>query len=585
VINADRSARVEGSHWIGEMNFAPEVTAQFDFPAPLALIDSTLRKSRYTAGAVTSVDGFLRMAAALDDIGVQHESLNLDWWGEKTPNARELELCAAIAGGGFSFVTNIYADTLLGNGAAPMPVDPRSAVDVLVGIGAKVMAPGIVPAPDAAAEARQMEQLAEIVNYAATGGLTFTITLAQIGRRDFPAMLRVANQAIELGAARIDLMDSTSSLGPEALRHFVRSFRVGLATAVPLTMHAHDDFGMATASAIAAATAGASPDVSVNGVSYRCGFAALEEVVLSLEVLYGVDTGIQVDKLQALSELVARESGVPVGPLKPVIGGYAFLKHTPNDVLAALRDPEAFPPISGCVSASVIGSHVGWVWDRLSTRAMARQLASNLGAHDLSDAEVETVYMALDAAVTARSEYPGWLEPADAALICLNQLSPPAAAQALAPCCRWDMWGPELAQARPFSGLDALQHAAESLLDGLPDAELVEVLNLYAPIGAATVHAPIGAAPDGTGQAEAWSQGEESGIGAERADLLEFGERYRTRFGFTFLIAAAGLSGAQILAQLKQRLANEPAQELVISRDQLRVKVVKRLRRLLGAPE
>jgi isopropylmalate/homocitrate/citramalate synthase len=420
--DGDPATRREGQFWIGEMNAAPEVTSQFDFPDPLLLIDSTLRKVRYTAGAVTTIDGFLRIADALAAVGVAHESLNLDWWGESQPNARELELCSAIASGGFGFTTNIYADTLLGNGASDAVVDPRSAVDVLVGIGAKVMAPGIVPAPDRAAEARQLEQLAAIVEYGASGGLSFTITLAQVGRRDFAALLRVANRAIELGAARIDLMDSTSSLGPEAMRHFVRMFRRGLRAPVPLTMHAHDDFGLAAASAIAAATAGASPDVSVNGTSYRCGFAALEEVALSLEVLYGQRTGIQLDRLQALSELVARESGVAVPPMKPVVGQYAFLKHTPNDVLQAMQNPSAFPPISGCVSAEVVGSHVSWVWDRLSSRRMARQLSENLG-YAPSDDEVEAVYRRLDAAVGAIDTYPGWLERAAAEQLCADTLT------------------------------------------------------------------------------------------------------------------------------------------------------------------
>ena len=58
---------------------------------------------------------------------------------------------------------------------------------------------------------------------------------------------------------------------------FVRRYRRGLVKDVPVTMHMHDDFGLATAGAIAAATVGASPDVSVAGVSYRCGFAPLEE--------------------------------------------------------------------------------------------------------------------------------------------------------------------------------------------------------------------------------------------------------------------------------------------------------------------
>lgn len=410
MLNPDKQHLIEGVHWVSPVNFDSEVTSQFEFPTPLGLIDSTLRKVRYTAGATTDIDGFLRIAEALDAIGIRDESLNVDWWGDSEPNKREFELAEAILGGGFSFTTNVYADRFLGNGEDEPQIDPKKVVDLFQGIGAKVIAPGIVQAPSTEAEARQFRQLEELLAYAADCGLAYTVTLAQCGRRDFESMVRAANVAVGLGARRLDLMDSTSSLSPEAMKVFITRFRSRLDKQVPLTMHVHDDFGLGTAGAIAAALAGAGPDVSVNGMSYRCGFPPLEEVAVALEVLYGVDTGIKLDQLQALSELVARESGVPLPQLKPISGTYAFLKHTPGDVLACLRDgTNSFPPISGCLSASVTGAEVRWVWDSLNTRAMVRQLGVLLGT-ELDEGQVEAVLAALDDAVNAKATYPRWLE-------------------------------------------------------------------------------------------------------------------------------------------------------------------------------
>ena len=62
-------------------NFDPEVQAQFDWPKPFLLIDSTLRKTLFTAGALTSMDGFVRIAEALAEAGVKQESLNINWAG------------------------------------------------------------------------------------------------------------------------------------------------------------------------------------------------------------------------------------------------------------------------------------------------------------------------------------------------------------------------------------------------------------------------------------------------------------------------------------------------------------------------
>ena len=422
MINPTKTHRVEGQFWVSPFNFEDEVTRQFDFPSPLGLIDSTLRKIRYTAGATTSVDGFLRVAQALEEVGVRDESLNLDWWGDSEPNPGELELCREILAGGFSFTTNVYADRLLGTGEGRPEVDPRSVVDLLLSIGATVIAPGIVQAPSPEAESRQFRQLEEVLTYATENGLSYTVTLAQAGRRDFDAMVRAANVAVALGASRLDLMDSTSSLSPEAMRYFIQRFRAALVTKVPLTMHVHDDFGLGTAGAIAAASAGAAPDVSVNGTSYRCGFPPLEEVAVSLEVLYGVDTGIRLDRLQELSNLVADETGVVLPALKPISGQYAFLKHTPGDVLASLRDGvRAFPPISGCLHADVTGADVRWVWDGLSTDAMTRELGRRMGA-ELDTDQIAAVRAALDCAVASRTQYPRWLEPTEVEAIYLRTI-------------------------------------------------------------------------------------------------------------------------------------------------------------------
>ena len=304
----------------------------------------------------------------------------------------------------------MYSETLLSNGAGTPQVDPVSVVELFAAMGAAAISPGVLPAPDIEAETRQLAELEVLIGRIRETGLDATVIIAQCGRRDFDQMMRAINVAVDAGAVRIDFMDSTSSLSTDAMGLFVRTVRSRLIAPVALTMHAHDDFGLGTANAVAAAVAGASPDVSVNGVSYRCGFAPLEEVVTTLEILYGVDTGIELDQLTSLSQVVARETGVPVPALKPIVGEYAYLKHTPGDVLACLNGGErAFPPVSGSLHADVVGADVRWVWDTYSTPAMVRAYGVSRGLV-LDESEVEAVYIALDAAVRAIENYPRWLE-------------------------------------------------------------------------------------------------------------------------------------------------------------------------------
>jgi D-citramalate synthase len=423
MLNPDRVHRLEGSHWVSPMNFDPEVQAQFTWPEPFTLIDSTLRKMLFTAGALTSIDGFVLVAEALGEAGIKEESLNITWGGGSAPIPRELALCRAIAGRDFGFRLNVYADTFLSDGQTRQPVSARESVEMLVDLGVRMLAVGIVQAPSPEAQQRQMEELAEFFELARDLGVEVSITLANVGRRDFDSMVAVSNEAIRLGALRLDLMDSTSTLAPEAMKVFVQRYRSRLAQDVPVTMHVHDDFGLATAGAIAAATAGASPDVSIGGVSYRGGFASLEEVVVSLEVLYGVDTGVRLDRIQPLADLVAEEMGLPIHLLKPLIGQSAFLRHMPGDVVGYLQQgADAFPPVSGCLNPRVIGSHMTWVWDSLSNDAMVKALAATLG-ETLTDAEVSAVRAALDGAVEQIATFPRWLTPEEATRICRDAIS------------------------------------------------------------------------------------------------------------------------------------------------------------------
>jgi homocitrate synthase NifV len=99
---------------------------------------------------------------------------------------------------------------------------------------------------------------------------------------------------------------------------------------IEIFFHAHNDLGLATANALAAVRAGASGlDLTVNGLGDRAGNASLEQVVLGLH-LRGYPTGIALDRLRALSEVVARESGVDVSKQAPVVGEFIVRHKSPS---------------------------------------------------------------------------------------------------------------------------------------------------------------------------------------------------------------------------------------------------------------
>ena len=493
----------------------------------------------------------------------------------------------AIVEGDFDFRLNVYTDTLLGDGRHPQPVSMRQTVDMLVAAGVKVAAPGIVPAPDPDAQARQTDDLAEYFDYAGSNGLDTTITFANVGRRDFAGMLAMANLAVSMGARRLDLMDSTSSLTPEAMKVFIRRFREGLTVEVPLTMHVHDEFGLATAGAIAAATAGASPDVSLNGMSYRAGFAPLEEVVLALETLYGVDTGLRLEQIQHTAEVVAAESGVALPPLKPLTGTYAYLKHMPGDAAAAMSTgQDAFPPISHGLVPAKMGQRVEWVWGGLSSDSMVTALATQEGL-DLTPTEVAVTRRALDATVRLVPRFPRWLSP-DAAAHRLIEVvtglrterSTEDVAAALATACPYEKWVTRVIDAAGGTDSATLIEAARSATLAAGHDDVVAMANTFSSL----------ASDDGSRDLRAQlSRSEEAGLSAAPAGVIEeivaLANAYDDRFGYRYVVSTAGLGGVDIAERLRHRLSVDAAVEERTTRVEMALIIDNRLTRLLTAPE
>jgi hypothetical protein len=404
-------ALVEGRHFVSPFNFMPDVTAGFEIPQPLGLIDSTIRKVIYTAGVRPSARDLRVFCESLVELGIGEVSLNIWWRDADSPNEPEFEAMRVVAQARPAFLVNVFTDTLLGDGTRAMP-RMRQTVDTLAAEGIKILNPGLLQAPNNDARLRQIDELHAMAEYVAAAGMSWNATIAQCARRDFEGMVALTNEAIKAGVRRLDLMDSTSALSPQAMVHFVRTYRSRMVKPTPMTMHHHDDFGMATAGTIAAVIAGASPDVALNGVSYRSGFAALEEVVLALDVLYGADTGIRLDRIQWAADKLAEVMQFPIPPLKPVIGSHQFLREGPHEIanIVGGKSDADFAAMGSSVAPSLTGAAFHWVWASQHSEEIIRTVADSLGLA-LSAAQVADVYQRLEALVARHRAYPKWATP------------------------------------------------------------------------------------------------------------------------------------------------------------------------------
>src|SRR5213079_52337 len=114
---------------------------------------------------------------------------------------------------------------------------------------------------------------------------------------------RVYRSAVEAGAGEVVVVDTLGIASPEAVAELVG--RTVDAVDVPVHFHGHNDFGVATASAVAAVRAGAAyVHGTINGMGERAGNANLGEIALALRALYGVETNLRLDRIRAVAERV-----------------------------------------------------------------------------------------------------------------------------------------------------------------------------------------------------------------------------------------------------------------------------------------
>jgi 2-isopropylmalate synthase len=138
---------------------------------------------------------------------------------------------------------------------------------------------------------------------------------------------KVYREGVAAGADKAGIADTFGVATPGVMRYLATEVRSIIPESMVLKVHCHNTFGMATANTIAAAEGGGTElDCTINGYGDEAGNAALEEVVVSLEALYGVDTGIKLEMLNRYSQEAIKRGRTPLQPHKAIVGENAFLR-------------------------------------------------------------------------------------------------------------------------------------------------------------------------------------------------------------------------------------------------------------------
>jgi isopropylmalate/homocitrate/citramalate synthase len=225
---------------------------------------------------------------------------------------------------------------------------------------------------------KMLGRIREAVSYAAANGITVAYFGVDSTRADPAFFDKAYAVAVEAGAAELVVVDTIGVATPEAVHELVGRMQV---LGVPVHFHGHNDFGLATANAVAAVRAGARwIHGTVNGMGERAGNANIGEVALALRALWGVETKLDLTKVRALSDRVRELSGYTLEPWKPLVGENLFRRES-GAVASQFHDPPAIEPYSselvGAERSIVLGKKSGIDSIRIKSEELGLELSED----------------------------------------------------------------------------------------------------------------------------------------------------------------------------------------------------------------
>jgi len=320
-------------------------------PERVAIFDTTLRDGEQTPGVSLTVDEKIRIASALDELGV-----NTIEAGFPATSPGELKAISEIASLG------------LKSEVCALARSSQQDIDLALGTGVGCIHTFIATSDIHLKHKLKMtrdqalQKAVEGITYAKEHGVVVEFSAEDATRTELGYLLRVYAAAQDAGADRINVPDTVGAMIPKAMGYLVG--RIAQSTKVPISVHCHNDFGMAEANSLASVENGASQiHVTVNGLGERAGNASLEEVVMSLHSFYGIKTSIATRRICPTSQLVSRLTGIPVQPNKAIVGENAFAHESGIHVHGVLRSAATYealtPEMVGSTRRIVLGKHTG----------------------------------------------------------------------------------------------------------------------------------------------------------------------------------------------------------------------------------
>jgi isopropylmalate/homocitrate/citramalate synthase len=329
----------------------------------VGLYDTTLRDGEQTVGVVLDPEQKLEIARALDELGIDRIEAGFPRVSQDDWDAVKLVAGAGLRAEVWGF-------------SRAVPADLEALVEL--GVTASVIES---PISDLKLEAigvsreKMLDRITGAMAFAADHGIHAAFFGVDSTRADPAFYEHVYRSAIEAGAREVCVVDTLGIAGPEAVSELVARTVALAGRDVPVHFHGHNDFGLATAAAVAAVRAGATwIHGTINGMGERAGNANLGEVALTLRALYDVQSNLRLDRIRDVSDQVRELSGYSLEPWKPVTGETLFRRES-GAVASQFHDPPSIEPYS----SDLVGAGRGIVLGKKSGLDSIRIKAAELG--------------------------------------------------------------------------------------------------------------------------------------------------------------------------------------------------------------
>ncbi len=240
-----------------------------------------------------------------------------------------------------------------------------------------------------------IQRVSEMVTYARSLCADVEFSPEDAGRSEPEFLYVVLGEAIKAGATTLNIPDTVGYTTPDEFFNLIDGIiknTPGMHEGITVSVHCHDDLGMATANTLAGIRAGArQAEVTINGIGERAGNTSLEEVVMTLKTrhpIFNLETGIETPQISRISKLVSNYTGIVVQPNKAIVGSNAFAHEAgihQDGMLKHQTTYEIMRPEDVGVNQTtlVLGKHSG--------RAALRNRLAEMG-HSLDDVELDKAF-------------------------------------------------------------------------------------------------------------------------------------------------------------------------------------------------